>query len=114
MMDLLVRRSCGQCEFIDGSQAAILRRDFVARRFAIPKGQQIQTGNGKVFATPSNVYSDDVDISLSHLGEPGDHINEVLKSANIAGVRIVHPTVDINEKQRALRLADRVDRSHAL
>jgi hypothetical protein len=38
----------------------------------------------------------------------------VFESANITGIGIIHPTVDVNEKKRALRLADRIDRSCSL
>jgi hypothetical protein len=38
----------------------------------------------------------------------------MLKAAHIPGVRIVHPTVDIDEKERAFRLANCIDRGYSL
>jgi hypothetical protein len=38
----------------------------------------------------------------------------VFKSANITGIGIVHPTVDVDEKKRALRLTNRVDGNRSL
>jgi hypothetical protein len=43
-----------------------------------------------------------------------DHINEVFEFANVTGIGVVLPTVDVNKKEGALRLANRVDRSCSL
>jgi len=113
-MNLLARLPSGQREFVNSSQAAVLRRYVSARQLAVPKRQQIQARHGKVLPAPCDINTDHVDVSLSHLGKTGDHINEVFKSTNITGVGVVHPTVDIDEKERSLRLANYIDRSRPL
>src|SRR4029453_10996353 len=114
MVDLLSRLSRSQCQFVNGSQAAVLRRHRTASQLAVPKSQQIQAWHSKVFARPRDINTDYVNLSLSYLGKTRDHINKVLKSADITGVGIVHPTVDVNEKKRALRLPNCVDCSDSL
>ena len=73
--------------------------------------QQIQAWRAKVFATPRDINTDHVNLSVGHFGKTRDHINKVLKSANITGVGIVHPAVDVDEKKGALSLANHVERS---
>src|SRR6478609_12160132 len=107
MVDLLARLSGSQCQFVNGSQAAVLRRHRPASQLAVPKSQQIQAWHAKVFAAPRDINTDHVNLSLVHLGQTRDHINKVLKSANITGIGIVHPTVDVDKKKRAWRLANR-------
>src|SRR5437763_9624799 len=114
MVNLLAWLSRSQRQFVNSSQAAVLRRHFTTRRLAVPKSQQIQTRHGKVFAAPPNINTDHINLSAGHLGKTRDHINKVFKSANIAGIGIIHPTVTINEKKGALRLANRVDCSRSL
>src|SRR5439155_18096346 len=58
--------------------------------------------------------TDYVNLSLGHLREARNHVDEVLKSANVTGVGIVHPTVDVDKKKRALRLTNHIDRSRSL
>src|ERR1051325_3801840 len=88
MMDLLAWSSGGQCQFVNGSQAAVLRSQLITGGLAVPKRQQIQSREGKIFATPTNVHTDDIYFFLRHLRKTRDHINEVLESTNITGVRI--------------------------
>src|SRR5215475_16211785 len=106
MMNLLAWFSRGQCQFINGSQAAVLRSYLITGGLAVPKGQQIQPREGKIFATPTDVHADDINFRLGHLGKTRDHVNKVFKSTNIPGVRIVHPAMDINEKKGTLCLAN--------
>src|SRR5436190_23878633 len=114
MVDLFAWLSRSQCQFVNSSQAAVLRRHRTARQLAVPKSQQIQAWHAKVFAAPPDINTDYINISVGHLGKTRDHINKVFKSANITGVGIVHPTVDVNEKKRPLRLTNHVDRSRSL
>jgi len=99
--------------------------DVVAGPFALPKGQQIQPGNREILTTPGDVNSNDINLSLGHLGKTRDHVNEVLKAADIARIcilqrrswglyAVVHPTVDVNEKERALCLANCIHGSDSL
>src|SRR5689334_9400407 len=113
MVDLFPRLSCSQRQFINSSQAAVLRRHRTACQLAVPKSQQIQAWNAKVFAAPRDINSDHVNLSLGHLGKARNHVDKVLKSANVTGVGIVHPTVDVNEEKGALRLTNHVDRSRS-
>src|ERR1044072_7581317 len=114
MVDLLTWLPGGQRQFVNGSQATILRRYVPTRQLAVPKRQQIQTRHTKVLPAPRDINTDYVNPFLGHLGKTRDHINEVFKSANITGVGIVHPTVDINEKQGSLRLTNGIDCSRSL
>src|SRR5512132_3396420 len=114
MVDLLSWLPRSQCQFVNSSQAAVLRCHRTACQLAVPKSQQIQAWHSKVFAAPRDINTDHVNLSVSHLGKTRDHINKVFKSANITGIGIVHPAVDVNEKKRALRLANRVDGSRSL
>src|SRR5262249_8339476 len=114
MMDLLAWFSRGQCQFVNGGQAAVLRSYFTTGGLAFPKCQQIQPREGKIFPAPTNVHADDIDFCLRHLGKTRDHINEVLKSTNITGVRVVHPTMDVNEEKWTLCHANRIDRGATL
>src|SRR4029077_20681176 len=101
--------SRSQCQFVNRSQAAVLRCHRTASQLAVPKRQQIQAWHSKVFAAPTDINTDYINLSLGHLGKTRDHINKVFKSATITGVGIVHPAVNVNKKKRALRLANRVD-----
>src|SRR5262249_19894883 len=114
MVDLLTWLSSGQRQFVNCSQAAVLRRHVTARQLAVPKRQQIQAWNSEVLPTPCDINTDYVNVSLRDLGKTRDHINKVFESANIAGIGIVHPTVDVNEKQGALCLANHVNGSGSL
>jgi len=114
MVDLLSWLSRRQRQFVNSSQAAVLRCHRTAGQLAVPKRQQIQAWHGKVFATPADVNTDHINISVGDLGKTRDHIDKVFESANITGVSIVHPTVDVDEKKRALRLANRVDGNRSL
>src|SRR5881227_1004170 len=114
MVDLFAWLSRSQCQFVNSSQAAVLRRDRTARQLAVPKSQQIQAWHAKVFAAPCDINTDHINLSLGHLGKARNHVNKVLKSAHITGVGIVHPAVNVNEKKRTLRLANRVDGSSSL
>src|SRR5438552_10476969 len=111
MVNLLSWLSRSQCQFVNSSQAAVLRRHRTARQLAVPKRQQIQAWNAKVFAAPRDINSDYINLSLGHLGKSRGHVNKVFKSANVPRIGIVHPTVDVNEKKRALRLTNYVDGS---
>src|SRR6478736_6613812 len=114
MMDLLSWLSRSQCQFVNSSQAAVLRRHRTARQLAVPKSQQIQAWHGKVLAAPGDINTDYINLSLGHLGKSRGHVNKVFKSANITRIGIVHPAVDVDEKKGALRLANRVERSRSL
>src|SRR5215471_8405629 len=114
MMDLFAWFARGEGQFVNGCKATVLRRYCVARQLAVPKCQQIQPRKSKVLTAPCDINADDINFSLVHLGEAGDHVDEVLKSAHIAGVGIVHPTVDVNEKERTLRLPNHIDCSRSL
>src|SRR5260370_40117551 len=114
MVDLLARLPRSQCQFVNSSQAAVLRRHRTARQLAVPKSQQIQARRAKVLAAPRDINTDHVNLSLGHLGKTRDHINKVFKSANITGVGIVHPAVNVNEKKGTLRLANHVEGSRSL
>src|SRR6476646_10643776 len=83
MVDLLAWLSSRQCQFVNGSQAAVLRGHRTARQLAVPKSQQIQAWHAKVFAAPRDINTDHINLSLGHLGKTRDHINKVLKSADI-------------------------------
>jgi hypothetical protein len=91
-----------------------LRRYFIARRFAVPKRQQIQAWKSKILTAPRYINADNIDFVLSYLRKARNHVDKVLESANIAGVGIVHPTVDVNEKKRALCLPNQVNRDGSL
>src|SRR5438874_12050141 len=99
MVNLLTWLSSSQCQVVNSSQAAVLRRHRSARQLAVPKSQQIQTRQSKILAAPADINTDYVNLSLGHLRKTRDHVNEVLKSANITGVGIVHPAVDVNKKK---------------
>src|SRR5262249_12280442 len=114
MVNLLARLSRSQCQFVNSSQAAVLRSDRTARQLAVPKCQQIQAWDGKILTTPGDINTDHINLSVGHLGKTRDHINKVFKSANITGIGIVHPTVDVNEKKGTLRLANHINRSRSL
>src|SRR5438045_8834000 len=114
MVDLLAWLSRSQCQFVNSSQAAVLRRHRTARQLAVPKRQQIQAWHAKILAAPRDINTDYVNLSLSHLGKSRNHVNELFKSANVTGVGIVHPAVDVNEKKRALCLTNRVEGSRSL
>ena len=114
MVDLLARLSRSQCQFVNSSQAAVLRRHRTARQLAVPKRQQIQARHRKVFAAPRDIDTDHVNLSLGYLGKTRDHINKVFKSADVTRIGVVHPAVDVNEEKWALRLANHVERSHSL
>src|SRR5262249_31552298 len=114
MVDLLARLSRSQCQFVNSSKAAVLRRHRTAGQLAVPKSQQIQAWNAEVLAAPRDINTDHINLSLGHLGKTRNHVNEVFEAANIAGVGIVHPTVDVYEKKRALRLTNHVDGSRSL
>jgi hypothetical protein len=114
MVNLLSWLSCSQCQFVNSSQAAVLCRHFTARQLAVSKRQQIQARHGKVLAAPRDINADHINLSVGHLGKTRDHINKVFESTNITGVGVVHPAVDVNEKKRALRLANHVDGSRSL
>src|SRR6476660_1885644 len=83
MVDLLARLSRSQCQFVNGSKAAVLRCHRPASQLAVPKSQQIQARHAKVFSAPRDINADYVNLSLSHLGKTRDHINKVLKSADV-------------------------------
>src|ERR1044071_6271727 len=104
MMNLLTWLPRGKCQFVNSGQATVLRRYFVARRFTVPKCQQIQARKSKILTAPCDINANYVCFCFGDLREARDHVNEVLEPANITGVGIVHPTVDVNEKQRTLRL----------
>src|ERR1700747_3492871 len=106
MVDLLTWLSRSQCQFVNGSQTAVLRRHRTARQLAVPKSQQIQAWHAKVLAAPRDIDTDHINLSVGHLGNTRDHINKVFKSANITRVGVVHPAVDVNEKKGTLRLAN--------
>src|SRR6478672_1332889 len=114
MVDLLSWLSRSQCQFVNSSQTAVLRCHRAASQLAVPKRQQIQAWHGKIFATPPDINTDHISLCLGHLGKTRDHINKVFESANITGIGIVHPTVDVDEKKRTLRLANRVDGNRSL
>src|SRR5262249_5066358 len=114
MMNLFVWCPGGQCQFVNSSQATVLRRYRVARRFPIPKCQQIQPRDCKVLPAPRDIDTDDINLSVSDLGETRDHVNEVFESANITGICIVHPSMDIDEKKGALCPTNHIDRSCSL
>jgi hypothetical protein len=114
MVDLLSWLSRSQCQFVNSSQATVLRRHRTARQLAVPKRQQIQTRHAKVLATPRDIDTDYINLSVSHLGQTRDHINKVFKSANITRNGVVHPAVNVNEEKGPLRLANRVDGSRSL
>src|SRR6478672_13613291 len=114
MMDLLCWLSRSQCQFVNSSQAAVLRRHRTTRQLAVPKCQQVQAWHAEVFAAPRDISTDHINLSLGDLGKTRDHINKVFKSADITRVGIVHPAVDVNEKKGALRLANHVERSRSL
>ena len=113
-MDLLAWFSRSQGEFVNGSQAAVLRSYLITGGLAVPKRQQIQTGYGKIFAAPRYIDPDDIDLCLGDLGQTRDHVDKMLESANIAGVGIVHPAMDVNEKKGTLCLANHIESSRSL
>src|SRR5215472_292524 len=114
MVNLFAWFSRGKCQFVNSSQATVLRRYFIARRFAVPKCQQIQARKGQILTTPRYINADDINFSLGHFGETRDHVNKVFESANITRVGIVHPTVDVDKKERPLCLANQVNGSGSL
>ena len=114
MVDLLSWLSRSQCQFVNSSQAAVLRRHRTARQLAVPKSEQIQAWHGKVLATPRDINTYHVTLGLGDLRKTRDHINKVFKFANVTGVGVVLPTVDVHEKKGALCLANHVDRSSSL
>src|SRR4030095_3712890 len=103
MCDLLSWLSRSQCQFVNSSQATILRRHRTARQLAVPKRHQIQAWHSKVFAAPRDIDTDHVNVSLGYLGKTRDHINKVFKSADVTRIGIVHPAVNVDEKKGALR-----------
>src|SRR4029077_17466527 len=106
--------SRSECQFVNSSQATVLRCHRTACQLAVPKSQQIQAWHSKVFAAPRDIDTNHINLSLGHLGKTRDHINKVFKSANVTGIGIVHPAVDVNEKKGTLGLANHVDRSRSL
>src|SRR4029077_2278807 len=114
MMNLLAWLSRSQCQFVNSSQAAVLRRHRTAGQLAVPKSQQIQARHAKVFASPRDINTDHINPSLGHLAKTRDHIKQVLKSGDVPQHGVVHPAVNVNEKEEALCLANRVDGSNSL
>src|SRR5205823_4679070 len=76
MVNLLTWLSRSQCQFVNSSQAAVLRRHRSARQLAVPKSQQIQTRQRKILAAPADINTDYVNLSLGHLRKTRDHVNE--------------------------------------
>src|SRR4029434_1916997 len=106
--------SRSQCQFVNSSQAAVLRRHRPAGQLAVPKSQQIQAWHSKVFAAPRDIDTDDVNVSLGYLGKTRDHIDKVFKSADVNRIGIAHPAVDVDKKKGAPGLANHVERSRSL
>src|SRR5262245_25232578 len=103
-----------QGEFIHRGQATVLRGNLPAGGFSVPKRQRIQAWDGKVFAAPCDVNAKDIYLVGRGLGSSRDHINEMLKPADIGRGGVVQPTMNINKKERSLRLPNDIDRSRAL
>src|SRR5262245_61351210 len=114
MMNVLAWFSRSQCEFVNGSQAAVLRSYLITGGLAIPKCQQIEARHRNVFAAPRYIDSDDINFFLGDLRETRDHVDKMFEPANIGGIGIVHPAVDVNEKKRTLCLANHIERSCSL
>jgi hypothetical protein len=83
MMDLLAWFSRSQCEFVNGSETAVLRSYLIAGGLPVPKCQQIQSWYRKIFTAPRYVDANDINVSLSDLWETRNHVDKVLESANI-------------------------------
>jgi hypothetical protein len=68
----------------------------------------------RLFRTGRKCVETSDDVTKSDFASTPDHVNEVFESANITGVCIVHPAVDVNEKKGTPRLANHVDGSRSL
>ena len=78
MVKLLTWCSSSQCEFVDGRQAGVLRRNFSTGVFATPKCEC-----PAVMSAPRDVDADHIKLSPSDLRKTRDGINEVLEAADI-------------------------------
>src|SRR5215831_17175018 len=81
MMNLLAWFSRSQCEFVNGSQAAVLRSYLITGGLAIPKCQQIESRHCNVFAAPRYIDSDNIDLVLADLRQTRDHVDKMFEPA---------------------------------
>lgn len=96
-------------QLVNCGQATVLGRDFTTRRFSTPEGEEIETRNGKILSPPRDIDSDDINLLTGYFREAGDLIEEMFKTADIAGSGIILPAMDVDEKERALRFANDVN-----
>ena len=87
-------------EFFNACQAAVRSGNPMARGFAAPEREKIQSREGEVFSPPGDVNADDIDLSAGEFGKTGDHVQKMFEPADIGRSGIVLPAVNINEEQR--------------
>ena len=74
----------GDGEFFNACQAAVRSGNPMARGFAAPEREKIQSREGEVFAPPRNVNADDGDFSSGEFGKTGNGIEKMLEAADVA------------------------------
>ena len=101
-------------EFFDACQATVRPGDPSASGLAAPERQEIQSWHGKIFSTPGDVDTDDVDLSSREFGKTGNRVKKMLEPADVGRRGIVLPAMNVNEKQGTLRLMDRFQSNFSL
>src|SRR4029077_12135223 len=90
----------GDGEFFNACQAAVRSGNPMARGFAAPEREKIQSREGEVFSPPSDVNPDDLDFSAGEFGKTGDHVQKMLEPTDVSRSGVVLPSVNVNEKKR--------------
>ena len=96
-MKLFAWRPGCQCEFTNGRQNAVLSGNLFTSGFTTPEGHKLCQRHGNVFAAPGDVDTDHGSFSFCNLWISRDGVDEVLKSADIAGDCVILPSMDIDE-----------------
>lgn len=96
----------GDAEFFNACQAAVRSGNPMARGFAAPEREKIQSREGEVFAPPGDVNADDIDLSSREFGKTGDRVEKMLEPADVTRSGVVLPAVNVNEEQRTFCFMD--------
>src|SRR6476660_9394830 len=104
----------GDGEFFNACQAAVRSGNPMARGFAAPEREKIQSREGEVFSPPGDVNADDSDFSPRELGETGNGIEKMLEAADVTRSSVVLPAVNVNEEQWTLCFMDDFERRFSL
>src|SRR4029077_8579514 len=101
-------------EFLDACQAAVRSGNAMARGFAAPEREKIQSREGEVFSPPGDVNPDDIDFSAGEFGKTGDHVQKMLEAADVSRSGVVLPAVNVNKEEGTLCFMDNFESRFSL